>query len=42
MEIIFSGFFCASLVFAMLGILYVLLKLSSGIIRFLEKKRGKK
>jgi hypothetical protein len=40
-DIIFSALFCFSMVFALLGGLYVLVKLSTSVIRFIEAKAKK-
>ena len=37
-EIVYAAFFCFAMVFALLGSLYVLVKLSTGVIRFFENK----
>jgi hypothetical protein len=40
-EIFSAAIFCLVLVFALLGVLYVLIKLSTIVIRFAEKKMKK-
>ena len=37
-EMIYAAFFCFAMVFALLGSLYILVKLSTGVIRFFENK----
>jgi len=37
-EVVSSALFCFSMVFALLGSLYGLVKLSTGVIRFIESK----
>lgn len=40
-EIIFAALFCFSMVFALLGALYALIKLSTGAIKYIEEKMKK-
>ena len=40
-EILYSALFCFTMVFALLGCLYILIKLSTTIVRFIETKSKK-